>query len=455
MLLLRQRTTATSNNNTKSNNNVCGSSMMISRLRRRSSHYRHHQYMMTTNNSVVGNGSGGGSRGDNNDNTSSSDSSDGIGSTGTHYHHHHYHHHPYCHSQHTLLTIYIICCVVAIEFAACLRLTEVRIPNHTVRDQSARLECHYDLDGEALYSVKWYKDGNEFYRYVPMERPPVQVFQLPGVTVDLHNSSENTVVLSSVNLKSSGRYRCEVSAEAPSFQTVTDQSDMIVVALPEEGPRITGGRPRYQIGDTVRINCTSGRSKPAAQLSWFINGEPAPSDFVNGPTIISTGRDGLEISILGLEFMVRPKHFKRGDMKLKCLATIATVYWKSNEESVEGDRPIRAPVREIVQAPSNSRADRVQASTTNDSSDSSRISSSKILICDPTPLTVEDIVLVELDEVENEEFQIDIDNCNFDENDDDDANHYENINYDDDLNNVDEENDDDDDDDNDVSDHDE
>jgi len=34
-----------------------------------------------------------------------------------------------------------------------------------------------------------------------------------------------------------------------------------------------GGRPRYQIGDTVRVNCTSGRSKPAAQLMWFINGE--------------------------------------------------------------------------------------------------------------------------------------------------------------------------------------
>jgi len=43
--------------------------------------------------------------------------------------------------------------------------------------------------------------------------------------------------------------------------------------LPEEGPKITGGRPRYQIGDTVRVNCTSGRSKPAAQLMWFINGE--------------------------------------------------------------------------------------------------------------------------------------------------------------------------------------
>lgn len=75
------------------------------------------------------------------------------------------------------------------EFIWCLRLTEVRIPNHTVRDSIARLECHYDLDGESLYSVKWYKDGNEFYRFVPRDTPPTQVFDLPGVTVDV---SRNT-----------------------------------------------------------------------------------------------------------------------------------------------------------------------------------------------------------------------------------------------------------------------
>lgn len=71
------------------------------------------------------------------------------------------------------------------EFTWCLRLKEVRIPNHTVRDTTARLECHYDLDGEALYSVKWYKDGNEFYRYVPRDDPPVQIFPLQGVRIDV------------------------------------------------------------------------------------------------------------------------------------------------------------------------------------------------------------------------------------------------------------------------------
>lgn len=74
---------------------------------------------------------------------------------------------------------------VVLGTALSLRLTEVRIPNHQVRDTSAVLECHYDLDGEALYSVKWYKDGNEFYRYVPRDMPPAQIFSLVGVTVDV------------------------------------------------------------------------------------------------------------------------------------------------------------------------------------------------------------------------------------------------------------------------------
>ena len=89
----------------------------------------------------------------------------------------------------------------------------------------------------------------------------------------------------------------------------------------------------------------------------------ADSSFLRGPELIYTGKEGLETSVLGLEFRVKPKHFLHGDMKLKCLATIATVYWRSNEESVEGDKPQRAPVlesREETVIPSKSRADRVQ-----------------------------------------------------------------------------------------------
>ncbi|XP_046812612.1 uncharacterized protein LOC111685096 [Lucilia cuprina] len=110
-----------------------------------------------------------------------------------------------------------------------LTMTEVRIPKHIMRHETAALGCKYDLDGESLYSVKWYKDGFEFYRYVPRDMPPGQVFPLPGVDVDLQNSTDNVVVLNRVTLQSTGRYRCEVSGEAPSFQTVSGHEDMIVV----------------------------------------------------------------------------------------------------------------------------------------------------------------------------------------------------------------------------------
>lgn len=47
------------------------------------------------------------------------------------------------------------------------------------------------------------------------------------------------------------------------------------------------------------------------------------------------------IFLADLQFIVQQKHFKRGNMKLKCLATIATVYTTNNEKSYEGERQIK------------------------------------------------------------------------------------------------------------------
>jgi hypothetical protein len=44
-------------------------------------------------------------------------------------------------------------------------------------------------------------------------------------------------------------------------------------------------------------------------------------------------------SMLGLHFAVKPRHFRKGDLKLKCTATLAALYWQSNEASAEPDRP--------------------------------------------------------------------------------------------------------------------
>lgn len=47
----------------------------------------------------------------------------------------------------------------------------------------------------------------------------------------------------------------------------------------------------------------------------------------------------METSVLGLHFIVKQRHFRKGDLKLKCTATLAALYWQSNEASAEPDRP--------------------------------------------------------------------------------------------------------------------
>lgn len=71
---------------------------------------------------------------------------------------------------------------------------------------------------------------------------------------------------------------------------------------------------------------------------------------------------GFETTTVGLEFRVEPRHFKKGDLKLKCLATIATVYWQTSEESTDGDNPQRSPALEMKDT-EKSVADRVRGET--------------------------------------------------------------------------------------------
>lgn len=73
--------------------------------------------------------------------------------------------------------------------------------------------------------------------------------------------------------------------------------------LPDAGPDITGGHPRYNIGDRVNVTCASRNSLPAAQLAWYINGEKADREFlVYYPE--ESNFEGLRTSRLGLSFKV-------------------------------------------------------------------------------------------------------------------------------------------------------
>lgn len=66
---------------------------------------------------------------------------------------------------------------------AALRDVQVSVPPAVRRGDTATLHCYYDMDGESLYSVKWYKGRREFYRYTPKESPPMKIFPAQGVQV--------------------------------------------------------------------------------------------------------------------------------------------------------------------------------------------------------------------------------------------------------------------------------
>ncbi|XP_049838602.1 uncharacterized protein LOC126284051 isoform X2 [Schistocerca gregaria] len=233
-----------------------------------------------------------------------------------------------------LLTAGLLVAVYAAA-AGALQLRRLSVPQYKVRGDMALLQCLYDLEDDALYSVKWYKDDEEFYRYVPRSHPPQHSYKIDGVKVDNQLSDDKQVVLRSVNLKSTGEYRCEVSAEAPSFASAQQEAHMEVVSLPKDGPHIFGEERLYQVGDEISLNCTSGRSYPASVIKWFINDKEVPGD---DPRLEAhppqRHAHGLVSSSLGLRFAVSGAHFVSGSMKLRCVAEVAPVLWQGDSESV-------------------------------------------------------------------------------------------------------------------------
>ncbi|XP_076332639.1 cell adhesion molecule 3-like isoform X1 [Tachypleus tridentatus] len=207
------------------------------------------------------------------------------------------------------------------------------VPSPTVVGQEVELTCSFDLNGDTLYSVKWYKDDVEFYRFVPNDWPPGQFLPLSGVRVDLSKSKEQSVYIRTVTLETAGVYKCEVSTEAPVFDTVSAKKEMKVYVLPTEGPKITGRHMKYRVGDTVIVNCTSAKSKPAASLTWYINDEKVGADY---DTVYSTilHDDGLEVSCLSLRFLITSDHFTNGNMRLKCEASIPRVRYTMSDEAL-------------------------------------------------------------------------------------------------------------------------
>ncbi|PSN39684.1 hypothetical protein C0J52_22263 [Blattella germanica] len=108
-----------------------------------------------------------------------------------------------------------------------LKLLLLDVPATADMRTPVTLRCEYDLQGGNLYSVKWYKDGAEFFRYMPDYVPESRAVKSSGIAVD--KSDMNKVTLTNLRFNNSGNYKCEVSTEAPNFETVAQSSNMTVI----------------------------------------------------------------------------------------------------------------------------------------------------------------------------------------------------------------------------------
>ncbi|XP_076373891.1 uncharacterized protein LOC143258591 isoform X2 [Tachypleus tridentatus] len=114
------------------------------------------------------------------------------------------------------------------KIVATLRIVSLDIPKKVKSGKEVKLTCLYDLEGDRLYSIKWYRDDKEFYRFVPKDAPQKQYFPLDGIIVDLSRSDNMTVYIRDVQVSAGGIFECEVSADSPSFRTAALQKVMMV-----------------------------------------------------------------------------------------------------------------------------------------------------------------------------------------------------------------------------------
>ena len=46
----------------------------------------------------------------------------------------------------------------------CLKIIKMEVPTHKLVGESVKLICRFEMEGDTLYSVKWYRNEQEFYR---------------------------------------------------------------------------------------------------------------------------------------------------------------------------------------------------------------------------------------------------------------------------------------------------
>lgn len=89
--------------------------------------------------------------------------------------------------------IILIMIVNNLDLGEAVQMLGVKVPAFIFMGDSVQLFCDYDMQMDKLYSVTWYKDNEEFYRYVPSSKHLKHSYKMDGITVDVSNLFFHTI----------------------------------------------------------------------------------------------------------------------------------------------------------------------------------------------------------------------------------------------------------------------
>uniref|UniRef100_T1K077 Ig-like domain-containing protein n=1 Tax=Tetranychus urticae TaxID=32264 RepID=T1K077_TETUR len=125
---------------------------------------------------------------------------------------------------HIINSFFLLTCLQVVKS---LRISEFIVPRNAFEGSDARIICSYDLEGYPLYTLKWYRNEEEFFRYEPKAKEPYMYLPVKGIKINRSNSTH--ILLSNVNKFTEGSFACEVSTDIQ-FQTLHQESHLTIVA---------------------------------------------------------------------------------------------------------------------------------------------------------------------------------------------------------------------------------
>ncbi|KAG5875561.1 hypothetical protein JTB14_002094 [Gonioctena quinquepunctata] len=117
---------------------------------------------------------------------------------------------------------------------------------------------------------------------------------------------------------------------------------VFVPDVPEDGSVLKTEVQKMAPGAELRANCTTPGSSPAMNVTWYINDVEMHSSFdvhIQKSIVHFDALPGLETVQSTITAKTTPDLFKGGKMKLRCLATMFTLYTSSREAEIQEDAP--------------------------------------------------------------------------------------------------------------------